>query len=142
MLAGSIFLLGTALAYRPSVEASSHRDSPFISEDPAADNTDVYAFVSYEPGRENYVTLLSNFVPLQEPANGPNFYKLSDFVNYEIHVDVDGDAKEDLTYQFKFITRIVDPGSYLSPPAPSCRRSILPIRPRSMSISISRKAIA
>jgi len=66
----------------PSARASSHRDSPFISEDPAADNTDVYAFVSYEPGREQYVTILSNFVPLQEPANGPNFYKLSDFVCY------------------------------------------------------------
>ncbi len=63
--------------------ASSHRDSPFISEDPAADNTDVYAFVSTEPGREQYVTLISNFVPLQEPSGGPNFYKLSDFVNYE-----------------------------------------------------------
>ena len=106
-------LLVGALAYRPLVEASSHRDSPFISEDPAADNTDVYAFVSYERGRDQYVTLLSNFVPLQEPANGPNFYRLSDFVNYEIHVDVDGDAQEDLTYQFKFITRIVDPGTYL-----------------------------
>ncbi|MBA3693569.1 MAG: DUF4331 family protein, partial [Acidobacteria bacterium] len=48
----------------PSARASSHRDSPFITEDPAADNTDVYAFVSYEPGREQYVTLISNFVPL------------------------------------------------------------------------------
>lgn len=105
MLAGIGCLLAGALAYKPLVEASSHRDSPFISEDPAADNTDVYAFVSYETGREDYVTLLSNFVPLQEPANGPNFYRLSDFVNYEIHVDVDGDAHEDLTYQFKFITQ-------------------------------------
>ncbi len=93
--------------------ASSHRDSPFITEDPAADNTDVYAFVSYEPGREQYVTLISNFVPLQEPSGGPNFYKLSDFVNYEIFVDVDGDALADLTYEFKFTTRIVDPGTYL-----------------------------
>lgn len=97
----------------PSARASSHRDSPFISEDPAADNTDVYAFVSTETGRSDYVTLLSNFVPLQEPANGPNFYKLSDFVNYEILIDVDGDAKADLTYEFKFTTRIVDPGTYL-----------------------------
>ncbi len=113
MLAGGALLLAGALAYRPPVEASSHRDSPFISEDPAADNTDVYAFVSYETGRQDYVTLISNFVPLQEPANGPNFYKLSDFVNYEIHVDVDGDAHSDLTDQFKFKTRIVDPGTYL-----------------------------
>ncbi len=113
MLTGGACLLAGAFAYRLPVEASSHRDSPFISEDPAADNTDVYAFVSYEPGRENYVTLLSNFFPLQEPANGPNFYRLSDFVNYEIHVDVDGDARQDLTYQFRFTTRYVDPGTYL-----------------------------
>jgi hypothetical protein len=97
----------------PSARASSHRDSPFILEDPTADNTDVYAFVSYEPGREQYVTLIANYVPLQEPSNGPNFFKLSDFVNYEINIDVDGDAHADLTYQFKFISRIVDPGTYL-----------------------------
>ncbi len=93
--------------------ASSHRDSPFISEDPAADNTDVYAFVSTEPGRGDYVTLIANYYPLQEPSGGPNFYRLSDFVTYEINIDVDGDAHADLTYQFKFKTRIVDPGTYL-----------------------------
>jgi len=96
-----------------AIDASSHRDSPFISEDPAADNTDTYAFVSTEPGRDQYVTILANYVPLQEPANGPNFYRLSDFVNYEINVDVDGDARADLTYRFQFTTRIVDPGTYL-----------------------------
>jgi len=124
-LALTVSLL-TGVSVVPSARASSHRDSPFISEDPAADNTDVYAFVSTETGRSDYVTLLSNFVPLQEPANGPNFYKLSDFVNYEIHIDVDGDARPDLTYQFKFTTRIVDPGTYLyntntilPPPNPS-----------------------
>ncbi|MGI9045272.1 MAG: DUF4331 domain-containing protein [Burkholderiales bacterium] len=103
----------TGVMVAPSAHASSHRDAPFISEDPAADNTDVYAFVSTEAGRSDYVTILSNFVPLQEPANGPNFYKLSDFVNYEILIDVDGDALADLTYEFKFTTRIVDPGTYL-----------------------------
>lgn len=106
-------LLVALLVVAPVVNASSHRDSPFISEDPAADNTDVYVFVSPEPGREEYVTILANWVPLQEPANGPNFYRLSDFVNYEIHIDVDGDAHPDLTYQFKFITRVVDHGTYL-----------------------------
>ncbi len=108
-----IFSLLAGFALVPFARASSHRDSPFITEDPAADNTDVYAFVSYEPGREQYVTLISNFVPLQEPSGGPNFYKLSDFVNYEIFVDVDGDALADLTYEFKFESRIVDPGTYL-----------------------------
>ncbi len=99
--------------FAPFAWASSHRDSPFISEDPAADNTDVYAFVSTEIGRSNYVTIIANYVPLQEPANGPNFYKLSDFVNYEINIDVNGDAKPDLTYRYQFTTRIVDPGTYL-----------------------------
>lgn len=107
----SSLLMGVLLV--PFARASSHRDSPFISEDPAADNTDVYAFVSTEPGRSDFVTILSNFVPLQEPANGPNFYKLSDFVNYEILIDVDGDAKPDLTYTYQFKSRIVDPGTYL-----------------------------
>ncbi|MDQ3699962.1 MAG: DUF4331 domain-containing protein [Chloroflexota bacterium] len=97
----------------PLAVASSHRDSPFIGEDPAADNTDTYAFVSTESGRERYVTLLANYFPLQEPANGPNFYRPSDFVTYDINVDTDGDAQADLTYRFQFKTRIVDPGTYL-----------------------------
>ena len=102
-----------ALLLVSAAHASSHRDSPFISEDPAADNTDVYAFVSTEPGRGDFVTILANFVPLQEPANGPNFYRTSDFVTYDIKIDTDGDAKEDLTYRFEFKTRYVDPGSQL-----------------------------
>lgn len=63
-----IFSLLAGFALVPFARASSHRDSPFISEDPAADNTDVYTFVSTEPGRGDYVTIISNFVPLQEPA--------------------------------------------------------------------------
>ncbi|MGI8552292.1 MAG: DUF4331 family protein, partial [Dehalococcoidia bacterium] len=103
-----------ARSHQPgAVQASSHRDAPFISEDPAADNTDVYAFVSTEKDRSDYVTLLANYVPLQNPANGPNFYKLSDFVTYDINVDTDGDGIADLTYRFEFTTRIVDPGTYL-----------------------------
>ena len=97
----------------PSARASSHRDAPFISEDPAADNTDTYAFVSYEPGRSDFVTIIGNWVPLQEPSGGPNFYKLSDFVNYDLLIDVDGDARPDLIYRFDFITKTVDPGTYL-----------------------------
>jgi len=95
------------------VGASSHRDSPFIAEAPAADNTDTYAFVSTEPGRSDFVTLLANYFPLQEPANGPNFYRLSDFVTYDINVDVGGDARADLTYRFNFTTRIVDDLTFL-----------------------------
>lgn len=88
--------------------ASSHRDAPLIAEDPAADNTDVYAFVSTEPGRAGFVTVIANYIPLQEPANGPNFHRLSDNVTYEINIDTDGDGKADLTYRFDFTTRIVN----------------------------------
>ncbi|HEY9402665.1 MAG TPA: DUF4331 domain-containing protein [Pyrinomonadaceae bacterium] len=112
-LALTASLLAGVLVVPPSARASSHREAPFISEDPAADNTDVYAFVSYEPGRQDFVTIIGNWVPLQEPANGPNFFKLSDFVNYDLLIDVDGDALPDLIYRFDFITRTVDPGTYL-----------------------------
>ena len=84
-VSAAVALLLTAVS---PVWAASHREAPNITELRKVDNTDVYAFVSYETGREQYVTLLSNFFPLQEPANGPNFYRLSDFVDYEIHVDV------------------------------------------------------
>jgi hypothetical protein len=110
----ALMALMAAITIAPTATfASSHREAPFISEDPAADNTDTYAFVSYEPGRQDFVTIIGNWVPLQEPANGPNFYKLSDFVNYDLLVDVDGDALPDLIYRFDFITKTVDPGTYL-----------------------------
>ena len=96
-------------------DAASHRDSPLIMEDPTADNTDVYAFVSTEHGRGDYVTLIANYIPLEEPGEGPNYYHFSDNVLYEIMVDTNGDAKEDLTYQFDFTTKIgaVTPKTFL-----------------------------
>ena len=69
---------------------SSHREAPEISKDPVADNTDVYAFVS--PDRPDTVTLITNYIPLEEPAGGPNFYEFGDDVLYEIHIDNNGDA--------------------------------------------------
>jgi hypothetical protein len=95
--------------------AASHRDAPLISQDPAADNTDVYAFVSTEQGRQDYVTLIANFIPLEEPGEGPNYYRFGDDVLYEVMVDVNGDAREDLTYQFDFQTRFgtVTPNTFL-----------------------------
>ncbi len=96
-------------------DAASHRDAPLITEDPTADNTDVYAFVSREEGRSDYVTLIANYIPLEEPGDGPNYFRFSDDVLYEIMVDVDGDAEEDLTYQFDFGTNIgaVTPNTFL-----------------------------
>jgi hypothetical protein len=87
-------------------DASSHRDAPLITEDPTVDNTDLYAFVSPEPGRQDYVTLIANFIPLEEPGEGPNYYRFSDTALYNINVDTNGDAKSDLTYQFDFNTQI------------------------------------
>ena len=90
---------------------SSHREAPEIAKDPVADNTDFYAFVS--PDQPNNVTLIANFVPLEEPAGGPNFYEFGDDVLYEINIDNDGDAVEDITYQFRFHTETRNPESFL-----------------------------
>jgi Domain of unknown function (DUF4331) len=90
---------------------SSHREAPEISKDPVADSTDVYAFVS--PDRPGSVTLIANYIPLEGPAGGPNFYAFGDDVLYEIHVDNDGDAEPDVTYQFRFTTELADPDTFL-----------------------------
>jgi Domain of unknown function (DUF4331) len=90
---------------------SSHREAPEISKDPVADSTDVYAFVS--PDKPDAVTLICNYIPLQGPAGGPNFYEFGDDVLYEIHIDNDGDAKPDITYQFRFTTSVRNPRSFL-----------------------------
>ena len=90
---------------------SSHREAPEISKDPVADSTDVYAFVS--PDRPDTVTLIANYIPLQEPAGGPNFYEFGDDVVYRINIDNDGDGQADITYEFRFETRFTTPGSFL-----------------------------
>jgi len=90
---------------------SSHREAPEIAKDPVADSTDVYAFVS--PDRPGSVTLIANYIPLQGPAGGPNFYEFGDDVCYEIHVDNDGDGRPDISYQFRFETRLRDPDTFL-----------------------------
>ncbi|WP_373487480.1 DUF4331 domain-containing protein [Blastomonas sp.] len=88
--------------------ASSHREAPAITEKPKVDNTDVYAFRSYEPGRAGFVTLITNFQPFQEPGGGPNYYTMDPDAIYEIHIDNNGDAVEDLTFQFKFTNTLRD----------------------------------
>jgi hypothetical protein len=105
-----IVILVVAVISMPG-SASSHREAPLISQDPLADNTDVYAFVS--PERPDTVTLISNFIPLQLPASGPNFWKFDDNVLYEIMVDNNGDAVEDITYQFRFRTDTRNPNTFL-----------------------------
>ncbi len=84
--------------------ASSHREAPYIATDPQADATDLYAFVS--PDSPNTVTIVANYVPLQVPPAGPNFYKFGDDVLYQINIDNNGDAVDDVTYQFRFRSEI------------------------------------
>ncbi|MGZ3616457.1 MAG: DUF4331 domain-containing protein [Ktedonobacteraceae bacterium] len=90
---------------------SSHREAPEISRDPVADSTDLYAFVS--PDQPDYVTIIANYVPLEEPAGGPNFYQFGEDVLYEINIDNDGDARAEITYQFSFQTQTRNPNGFL-----------------------------
>lgn len=95
---------GACLASAAGVHASSHREAPFITENPKVDGTDFYMFRSYETGREGFVTLIANYVPLQDAYGGPNYFALDPEALYEIHVDNDGDAVEDITFAFDFDT--------------------------------------
>lgn len=95
---------GMALAaLLPAVAlASSHREAPFVSKYPQSDGTDFYLFKSYEPGREDYVTMIANYIPVQSAYGGPNYFPLDSQALYEIHIDNNGDSEEDLTFQFRF----------------------------------------
>jgi hypothetical protein len=110
---GSALLLA-ATAVPVTTWASSHREAPFITENPKVDGTDFYAFDSYEAGRTGYVTLIANYLPLQAEYGGPNFFTLDPDALYEIHVDNDGDAKEDLTFQFDFDQALASGGAGLA----------------------------
>lgn len=102
-----------------TAKASSHREAPFISNDPTADNTDVYAFRSTEAGREGFVTLIANFIPDQTPGSGPHYFKFDDTVLYEIKVDNTGDGVEDISYQFRFSNQTKNPDTVLGMAAPN-----------------------
>lgn len=91
--------------------ASSHREAPLISQDPVADATDLYAFVS--PDAPDTVTLIASYYPMQDPAGFPNYYRFGDDVTYRINIDNTGDAVEDIFYQWNFSTEIVNPNSFL-----------------------------
>src|SRR5487761_572150 len=90
---------------------SSHSEAPEIGKDPVADSTDLYAFVS--PDKPNTVTLIANYIPLEGPAAGPNFYEFGDDVLYEINIDNDADAQPEITYQFQFTTKMQNPNTFL-----------------------------
>ena len=82
-------------------QGSSHREAPGVTKTPKLDGTDFYMFRSYEPGRAGFVTLVANYGPLQDPYGGPNYYALDPDAVYEIHLDNNGDALEDVTFQFR-----------------------------------------
>ena len=86
----------------PQAHASSHREAPSITNTPKVDATDFYMFNSYEPQRTGFVTIIANYIPLQDPYGGPNYFKMDPNALYEIHVDNNGDGKEDITFQFRF----------------------------------------
>src|SRR5205085_10527811 len=97
--------VAVALARGPAPQAgnaSSHREAPLISEDPAADNTDLYAFRS--PDKPNTFTIVANWIPGEDPAAGPNYYTFSPSAKYLIYIDRNGDGKPDMTWNFQFKT--------------------------------------
>src|SRR4051812_49759096 len=99
-----------ATSTRRRADMSSHREAPEISKDPVADSTDVYAFVS--PDRPDTVTIITNYIPLEDPAGGPNFFEFGDDVLYEINIDNDNDGRPEIVYQFAFTTTNSNPGSF------------------------------
>ncbi|RAY13527.1 hypothetical protein DPM19_19845 [Actinomadura craniellae] len=109
---GAALLAAGAVSLAPlQATASSHREAPLISGQPQYDNTDVYAFVS--PDRPDTTTLVANFLPFQEPAGGPNFYKFAQDGRYEINVDNDGDSLPEFTYRWTFQDRYRNKNTFL-----------------------------
>jgi len=94
------------------LEASSHREAPLIANDPLADNTDLYAFRS--PNDTNTITIIANYVPLQLPQGGPNYASFGENIRYEIHIENDGTAGDDITYRFTFSKVNQDPSTFFN----------------------------
>src|SRR5215831_4085059 len=101
LTAGAALVAGGFAGLAPhQAAASSHREAPLISGQPQYDNTDVYAFVS--PDKPDTTTLVANWLPFEDPAGGPNFYKFATDARYDINIDNDGDSQTDLTYRWTF----------------------------------------
>jgi hypothetical protein len=107
-MAKCLWTAATALSMPLLAFASSHREAPNISRLPTLDATDLYMFDSYETGRSGYVTILANYIPLEDPSAGPNYFALDPAGLYEIHIDNNGDAVEDLTFQFQFTNTLAN----------------------------------
>ncbi|HEY1370295.1 MAG TPA: DUF4331 domain-containing protein [Gaiellaceae bacterium] len=104
--------VGLAVAHGPSgAKASSHREAPLISEDPTADNTDLYAWRADVP--QPMLNIVSNWIPGEDPAAGPNYYRFSSTARYNIYVDQNGNGKPDITYRFRFQNPAAPTDSFL-----------------------------
>ena len=114
----------TALGSWGLAQAASHREAPSITATPKVDGTDFYMFRSYENGRSDYVTLIANYMPLQDAYGGPNYFKLDPNALYEIHIDNNGDAKEDITFQFRFTNTLANGGKGIAIPIGSASVAI------------------
>lgn len=99
----AVLISGTAFG-------SSHREAPYITKYPQVDASDFYLFKSYEAGRDDYVTLIANYLPVQAAYGGPNYFPLDSEALYEIHIDNDGDSVEDISFQFDFEDALPDTG--------------------------------
>jgi hypothetical protein len=107
-LAPAVLAAAVAAAWALPAQSSSHREAPFIATQPQHDATDFYLFRSYETGREGYVVLVANYLPLQDVYGGPNYFKLDPNALYEIHVVNDGGARENITFQFRVQNQLAD----------------------------------
>src|SRR5919206_2680200 len=102
--AAAVGAVAIARGFAPQASnASSHREAPLISDDPSADNTDLYAFRS--PDKPSTVTIISNWIPGEDPAAGPMYYTFSPHARYNIYIDTNGDGSPDITYRYRFVTQ-------------------------------------
>src|SRR5438105_15913051 len=100
-----------------TASASSHREAPLIAEDPLADNTDLYAFVA--PDDAGRTVIVANYVPFENPADGPNFYRSGADVAYQLHIDNRGAAQDQLVFTSQFRTGTGDASTFTYNPGPS-----------------------
>ncbi|GAA3240398.1 DUF4331 domain-containing protein [Streptomyces sp. XM83C] len=111
LAAGGLTAAGVAVLAPKEASASSHREAPLISGTPQYDNTDVYAFVS--PDKPDTTTIVANWIPFEEPAGGPNFYTFAEDARYQLHIDNDGDAQDDLVFRYTFKTHVKNKNTFL-----------------------------
>ena len=107
-IAGAVLIAATSVG---GVFASSHREAPLIAMDPEADSTDLYAFV--DKAQPTQIDLIANYIPMQDPAGGPNFWAFDPNVRYAIHVDNNGDGVPDVSYYFQFTTHVRSGNTFL-----------------------------